>query len=289
MPKKKKQQIISCMIISVVLFAALFLVSFRTRADVPGRQPVEIVIFGDSMIGEVRDERSIPALLREELGKNVYNGAFSGTCAARIEPQDRLDYARDMYSLAELSRSAYSGDFGVQRSIVMKESNTELFAEALDGLDGIDFKRVDVIVIQQGLNDYHAGVPIENPEAPYDDRTFLGTLRTAVSLFRKANPAVRIVLLSPGYAWYLERGQTCEELNFGGGVLEDYVNAELRLSEELDLEFIDVYHDLYSHGEWEDWRIYTREGLHPNDDGRRAIANRLAEQLRHNQPEPNGF
>lgn len=289
MPEKNKQQTILCMIISAVLFAALFFVSFRARADAPGRQPADVVIFGDSVIGEARDEGSIPALLSGKLGKNVYNGAFSGTCAARIEARDRLDYARDMYSLAELSRSAYSGDFGVQRSIVMKESNTEHFAEALEGLDGIDFKRVDVIVIQQGLNDYHAGVPIEDPEAPYDDRTFLGALRTAVNLFRKANPAVRIVLLSPGYAWYLDRGQTCGELDFGGGVLEDYVNAEMRLSAELDLEFIDLYHELYPHEEWEDWRIYTREGLHPNDDGRRAIADRLAEQLLRNRPGSDGF
>lgn len=289
MPKKEKQKTILCMIISAVLFIALFFASFRTRADAPGRQPAEIVIFGDSVIGEARDERSIPALLSEKLGKNVYNGAFSGTCAARIRERDRLDYARDMYSLAELSRAAYTGDFGVQRSLFMKESNTELFAETIEGLDGIDFKGVDVIVMQQGLNDYHAGVPIEDPEAPYDDRTFLGALRTAVSLFRKANPAVRIVLLSPGYTWYLDREQTCGELDFGGGVLEDYVNAEMRLSAEMELEFIDIYHGLYLHEEWDDWKIYTREGLHPNDAGRRAIADRLAEQLLYHQPEPDGF
>ncbi len=268
------------MVVSALLFAALFLVSFRTREDSLERQPVDIVVFGDSVFGEIRDETAIPALLQEVLGKDVYNGAFGGTCAARIEEERRLDHTKDVYSLAELARAVYSGDFGVQQSVIMKESNTEYFAEVVDGLDGIDFAGVDIFVIQQGLNDYHAGVPIENAEAPYDDRTFLGALRTAVRALRKVNPEARIALLTPVYTWYRTPGLTCEEADYGGGILEDYVKAELRLAEELDLEVIDVYHDFFPHATWEDWRLYSRDGLHPNEAGREMIVERIAEALR---------
>lgn len=261
------------------LFAALFLVSFRPRESFTDRQPISIVIFGDSIFGEIRDEEAVPARLEEILGKSVYNGAFGGTCAARVEPERRLDYARDVFSLAELAKSAESGDFGVQQSISMRESNTEYFGDVIDGLDAIDFSGVEIIVIQQGLNDYHAGVPIENPDEPYDERTFMGAVRSAVRSFRRVNPQARIVMITPVYTWYIVSGKTCEETDNGGGVLEDYVNADLRLAEELDLEVIDVYHDFYTHEEWEDWRLYSRDGLHPNETGRKMLTERIAEGL----------
>lgn len=266
-------------IVAGALFAALFLVSFRPRESFTDRQPVSIVIFGDSIFGEIRDEEAVPARLEEILGKSVYNGAFGGTCAARVEPERRLDYARDVFSLAELAKSAEAGDFGVQQSVSMRESNTEYFGDVIDGLDAIDFSGVEIIVIQQGLNDYHAGVPIENPDEPYDERTFMGAVRSAVRSFRRVNPQARIVMITPVYTWYIVSGKTCEETDNGGGVLEDYVNADLRLAEELDLEVIDVYHDFYTHEEWEDWRLYSRDGLHPNETGRKMLTERIAEGL----------
>lgn len=265
--------------IAAALFAVLFLASFRPREKSIARQPVDIVVFGDSIFGEVRDEQAVPAQLQKILGQSVYNGAFGGTCAARTEQEGRLDYTRELFCLAELAKSVESGDFGAQQSVIMRESNTEYFGDVVDGLDVIDFSGVGTILIQQGLNDYHSGAPIENPEAPCDERTFMGALRMAVRSFRKVNPKVRIVIITPAYTWYTTSGKTCEETDYGGGILEDYVNAELRLAEELDLEVIDVYHDFYPHEEWEDWKIYSRDGLHPNESGREMLTERIAKQL----------
>ncbi len=61
--------------------------------------------------------------------------------------------------------------------------------------------------------------------------------------------------------------------------MEKYVEATLKTAEGLDVESIDLYHDFYSHEEWEDWQRYTKDGVHPNDMGRTMIAQRLAEYL----------
>lgn len=273
------RQKILCGVIAAALFVVLLLVSYRPREALTARQPVDIVIFGDSVFGEVRDEQAVPAQLQKVLGQSVYNGAFGGTCAARTESEGRLDYTRELFCLAELAKSVESGDFGVQQSVIMRESNTEYFGDVIDGLDTIDFSGVGTILIQQGLNDYHAGVPIENPDSPYDERTFMGAVRAAVRSFRKVNPKARIVIITPAYTWYIISGKTCEETDNGGGVLEDYVNADLRLAEELDLEVIDVYHDFYPHEKWEDWGLYSRDGLHPNEIGREMLTERIAERL----------
>lgn len=280
MDRKEILQKILYSFIAAASFAVLFLFSFRTREDFTARHPVDIVVFGDSVLGEIRDEEAVPAQLAALLGQDVYNGAFGGTCAARVDQERRLDYTREVFSLAELVKSVESGDFGVQQSAVMRESNTEYFGDVIDELDAIDFSGVGTFLIQQGINDYQAGVPIENPEDPYDERTFTGALRTAVRSFRKANPRAHIIIVTPVYAWYLVSGKTCEELDNGGGILEDYVNAELRLAKELDLEVIDVYHDFYPHEKWEDWEICSRDGVHPNETGRRMLAEKIAGRLR---------
>jgi len=264
---------------AVLLFLVLLGTSFHGRAEKTERRAVQIVTFGDSVFGEIRDDTAVPAQLQELLGKTVYNAALGGTCMARQDTEKRLDYTKDSMSLAGLAKAVWAEDFGVQQAARIRESNTQYFPEVIDGLEAVDFGQVETILIQQGLNDYHAGAPMDNPEDPYDEYTFLGALRSAVRAFRKANPKIRIVLITPTYTWYTFTGQTCEEADQGGGVLEDYVEAELRTAQELAIEAVDVYHDFFPHDVWEDWELYTRDGLHPNETGRRMLAEKLAEVL----------
>lgn len=272
-------RIITYCVVSVLLFGLLFWFTYSDGTENAGTQTVEIVAFGDSVLGEIRDETAVPVLLEEKIGKTVYNAAMGGTCIARMEEDRRLDYPKGALSFVGLSKAFLAGDFGVQQSIKFRESNMEYFAEVIEGLRSIDAKEVEIVLIQQGLNDYHAGTPIENPENPYDEYTFLGAIRTGVEALRKVNPDVRIVIITPTYTWYTFTGLTCEESDNGGGVLEDYVNAELEVARQLGVEVVDVYHDFFPHDTWEDYTLYTRDGLHPNEAGRQMLAERIAEVL----------
>ena len=267
-------------VIGAVMFFLLFSLTFRSRSDFSQRQQVEIVAFGDSVFGEVRNETAVPAQVGALIGKTVYNAALGGTCASRQDVDRRLDRAKDSLSLVGLAVAMGAEDFGVQQSARLRESNMEYFPEVIDGLEGIDFNKVQIILIQHGINDYHAGTLIDNPENPYDVYTFLGAIRRAVAAFRGKNPQVRIVLVTPAYTWYTATGLTCEETDQGGGVLEDYVNAEIRLGEELGIEVVDLYHDCLPHENWWDWETYTRDGLHPNEAGRKLLSQKIAEALK---------
>jgi len=259
-------------------FAALFFFTFPGRAERAQLQ-YEVVTFGDSLFGETRDETAIPMLLQTLTERSVYNAALGGTCGARTVSERRLDYGKSSLSLVGLTKAVEADDFGPQQAARIRESATEYFSQAIDGLEQVDFSQVEMVLIEHGLNDYHVGVPIENPEDPYDEYTFLGALRSAVSALRGRNPQLRIVLVTPTYTWYLATGQTCQEMDQGGGVLEDYVDAMHRAAWELDLEIIDVYHDFLPHEEWEDWQLYTRDGVHPNEAGRYRLAEKIAEEL----------
>jgi len=58
------------------------------------------------------------------------------------------------------------------------------------------------------------------------------------------------------------------------------VNAEIAAAEELGIEIIDIYHDLYPHEEWEDWMLYSVDGLHPNEAGRVLLAQVITDYFR---------
>lgn len=269
-----------CGAVAVLLSLVLFLLFFKAVQGHSKEQEADIIVFGDSVFGEVRDGTAVPARLEVLLGRKVYNTAFGGTCATRIEKDEPLDYTRGTFSLVALAKAVEADDFGVQQSVIMRESNTEYFEEVIDGLEKLDFSKVDIFLIQQGLNDYQVGVPVDDPDNPYDEHTFLGALRVAVNSLKKASPEARIVIVTPLYTWYTATGVTCETADYGGGILEDYVNAEISLARELGIEVIDVYHDLFPHTKWEDWEVYSRDGMHPNEAGREKMAQRIAEYLR---------
>lgn len=278
MKGKVQTRIILYGMISVLLFGAAYGVSFPVRSSEKSLTP-EIVVLGDSIFGQVRDETCVSAQLSELLGVEVFNGAMGGTCLSRVDFDRRLGYTKDSLSLVGLSKAIVTDDFGSQQATRIRQSATEYFPEVIDGLESIDFSSVEVLVIQYGLNDYHAQSPIDNDEDPYDEYTFGGALRRALSLLQEAYPNMRIVLLTPTYSWYTAEDLTCEEKDLGYGILEDYVNAELEIAEELNVEIMDLYHDFYPHEQWSDWSRYTWDGMHPNEEGRRLLAETVAEYL----------
>lgn len=268
--------------IAAVTFASLFFFTFYRWSDRIERSQVQIVVFGDSLCGMARNETSIPVQVGELMGMTVFNGAFGGTCVCRTD-EERLDRYGDSLSLIGLAKAIVADDFGVQQSLKIRGNGTEYFEGAVDGMERIDFSAVELLLIMHGLNDYYSGVPIRNEKDPYDEYTFLGALRSSLEYFRRVNPGMRIVLVTPTYTWYLGTEQTCEEYDAGNGVQEDYIRAEMELAQELGIEVVDVYHDVYTHENWSDWALYTIDGVHPNEDARYLLAGIIAEYLKQSQ------
>jgi lysophospholipase L1-like esterase len=130
-------------------------------------------------------------------------------------------------------------------------------------------------------------VPMDNPDDLYDTHTFAGAIRSSVKNLKAVNPDMNIVLVTPTYTWYRGSEITCEEYNPGGGVLADYVEKEIETADMLGIDIIDLYSDFYSHDSWEDWEKYTNDGMHPNETGRRMIADALCSYIVQNSTENN--
>lgn len=280
--KKRNKETIAYSVTAVLVFVLLFVLTFRDRGEAQEKITVPYVIMGDSIYGECRDETSIPALLSEKLGGTVFNGALGGTSMGRLDEEMRLANTKDCLSMQALSQAIVTEDFGIQQTVRSREAVTEYFEQAINELERIDFEAVEILFIGHGVNDYHNGTVIYDEAAPYDPYTFTGALRGTIEMLREKYPDMRIILLTPPYTWYPYQQPpelTCEEYNLGGGVLEDYVNAEIGLARSMDVEIIDLYHDFYPHEQWSDWQIYSRDGLHPNAEGNKLIADKIYEYL----------
>lgn len=266
------------------VFLILALLPQLLASQREARVQAQVLFLGDSLVGQYRDETSIPALVAALLDETVANGAFGGTAMSQQNRDYRDAYYWDGLSFAQLSRAIAAQDFGQQQTIRTKDYVTMHFGEIVDELDELDLTSVQTVIISYGMNDYTTGSPIANPENPEDPYTMEGAMRLGIRYLRQSYPQLRIIFISPTYCWFVNSqgttNDTCETSDFGGGRMEDYVEAQRRVARECGVEFVDLYHEYYPHEEYGDWQLYTHDGIHPNEAGREKIAATLAELLR---------
>lgn len=275
--RKISSRKIAYVVVALLILCGCFL-GYAKATEVPKKQ-VDILFLGDSLIGQYRDETSIPYLVGELLGMSSYNGAFGGTSMAKLNTESKTSYQKDGLTLPSLARAISYDEFRVQQATTIRESATEHFPQVVDELEQIDFEALKYLIIEYGTNDYFAGVPVENPEDAYDEYTFAGALRSSLEILRKSLPDVQIILISPTYNWYLNTVENCENKDFGGGYLLEYVNAVSEIAEEYDVWYVDVYTDFYPLKAHEEALIYTEDGVHPNEDGRVKIAHAIVDYI----------
>lgn len=158
----------------------------------------------------------------------------------------------------------------------------DYFPESVEGLNRLSEEQVRVLIIEHGVNDYLSGCPVDNKEDPYDTYTYGGALRTCLKLLQENYPKLRIVLVTPTYCWLLAEEKTCEQKDYGQGILEEYVNTELAIAEKFGVEVVDNYHDsgIGKNKTFEEWQEYTQDGIHLNEAGRALVAEKIVEAIK---------
>lgn len=258
------------------------------------KQEYPIVVLGDSVIGNRFDGEGIPSYLSRELGVPVLNGGFGGTRASFPAEETYPHSVGSYLSLVKLAEAIACRDFSVQKAqIAYGEHYLNILPETLDyfsntikELDRVDYSRVNYMIIEHGTNDYNTGQRLDNPEDPYDVKTYGGALRYSIEALQEAYPDMRLILMSPTWCYIWIDGQRVdsEEADFGGGYLEEYVDLEGKIAEEYGLYFLDNYHN--SEVRELTQEQYYFDGLHLNGEGQKKIAEEIAAFIR--QIEKNG-
>lgn len=230
-------------------------------SDYPDLSRWCIVFFGDSILEYNAGSYSVPGVVGGLTGAQIYNCGQGGTPAA------------------EDSESILSFNRMVAHFLEQDTSNLEGMNNYIQGLreymQGEHDGKKYCFVLNFGLNDYFGGRPVDNTEDSYDVGTYAGALRTGIRTLKEAYPEAEILLMTPTYTIYFSEGE--EKLSERGGVLTDYVDAALRVAEDMDVYCINNYAD--SGIDADSQGQYLADGCHPNEKGAFLLGGHIVEEM----------
>ena len=242
-----------------------------------------VVAFGNAPFADAGETGNDLASLIEDLsGAVVYNCSVADSYLAASEPtfdasKDPMD-AFNFYWLATLATldntSIYDSAFAKMGDNIPEDAK-----EAFDTLTTLDFNTVDVITVMYDASDYLDGRYIYNPENYTDIQSFYGNLCAGIDLIQKTYPHIRIIVMSPTYAYAVNKD--------GEYVSSDlYLYAEHPLSRySMMLEqgaanyvvsFVENFYGTINELNADE---FLEDNLHLNDAGRRKVAQRFVHAL----------
>lgn len=220
-----------------------------------------MVFFGDSVFEYNAGSRSVPGVVEGLSGAQVYNCSKGGTSATE-NPRALMSLNRMITCFLEQDTEGLDEDnnFLIGLRDYMQESHED--------------KKL-CFVVMFGLNDYFGGHPVENPEDSYDIGSYAGALRTGISTLKAAYPDAEILVLAPTYTAEFSGGT--EKNSEVGGILTDYVDATVRVAEEMGVHCINNYADSGINADSQE--KYLADGTHPNETGAFLLGTQIIEYM----------
>jgi lysophospholipase L1-like esterase len=226
---------------------------------------------GDSIVANDYVGDEINEMLSRELGEEVFNAGFGGTCISNHNIEHYDANGTESLVLEELVNSIVTNDFAIQMEAIHRAALFEYYEDRLKTISQIDFNKTHTLIIEHCVNDYVLQI---SPKQVGEN------LKKTIILLKETYPALRILVSSPTYCYIEQNGQKlyCDTTELGPYVLEEYILEEQRVCEELDVIFVDNYHqDIITR---ETMDAYYLDGLHLNETGRQFMADNILAALK---------
>lgn len=239
-----------------------------------------IVFFGNAPFADDRASKdNLVSMIADETGAAVYNCSISGSHLSSQNyafeaDTDPLD-AYSFYWLATLMTTGANSDYFNRAAEQLGENTPDEADEVYEMLTTVDFSTVDVAVIMYDASDYLSGRYMYNDQNLTDITCFTGNLEAGIELLKEYYPNMRIIVLSPTYAYAVVDGKYVSSDIYSIGtldVLSTYVIKECESSSRQGVTFVD---NLYGTITEDNADKYLSDNLHLNQKGRRLVAERL--------------
>lgn len=252
---------------------------------IKGTKSDNIVVFGNAPFADDRDSKdNLANLIADASGAKVYNCSISNSYLASRWPHfDSAEKPMDAYCFYWLSVLACTGaNIGYYESAaeVLGDATPPEAAEVVEILTTLDFNEVDTIAIMYDATDYLMGHEMYDDANPTNIRYFTGNLEAGIELFQRTFPHIRIIVMSPTYAFALdENGEyvSSDIYRYGGmDVLSTYVIKQCESCASRSVSFID---NLYGTITEDNASSYLTDHLHLNTEGRKLVTERFMHVL----------
>ncbi len=229
----------------------------------------QILVLGDSIWGNYRDETGIAARVEYYMGlldkqAKVYNAAIGGTRATIDLDDNEWEFGPGSDNSLAKMISILSGDTSADL-LQGKAAYTDM-VEAMEVLSDID-----VVILAYGMNDFLSQAMDNNSDRPW---TGFGTaMVSGVKGIRRVCPDAEILLITPTYATYF----SIPVQNQGAKALYNYASLVCDVARGQETLCMDAYNnmgmDAYTAEE------YLEDGVHLNEKGRDLYARHVVSCL----------
>lgn len=240
-----------------------------------------ILCLGNNPFSDERGEDGLAARIAEKTNATVYDCSFPDSSAACKYAEYNPEYTKDHFNFYYVTEFLRTKQFTAIESIAKDEPDPK-YLEAVEVMKSVDMSKVDVMIIMYDTTDYEIGTPSDNPDNPDDVTAWTGGLRVTLNKIKESWPYIRIFVMSPTYAEYKDENgeiQSGTIHDLGNGAVPHYVQKEIDAVAGVGgVSFIDNYYGTINE---DNYKQYMQEESHYNNDGREALADRIAYVINH--------
>jgi len=247
-----------------------------------------IAFFGDSIIGNLNDHTGICKLIESKTGATVHNCAFGGSRMA-YRYGDNLQYTYwNALSGVELMKAIATNTWTAQETAVENMTGgLPYFADRLTAVKAIDFSKVEIILWEYGTNDFSTEVMLSNDDDSTDMYAFKNAYKAAIEAILTAYPNILLIPITPTWRFWDDDGEylydsnthTTDDYDGTARLLTAFVEIINSVSKAYQLPVIDDYYTLGANRFTRLAYFDSTDGVHPNANGRKRIAEHIVSQL----------
>lgn len=230
---------------------------------------------------EKESDTGVCNIVEELTGATVYNCAFPSSTVSSHESEYSAEaYAWDAFGLYWIASALCQDNMVIYDQLA--EAMPSLHSDVvppLETIKSLDMSKIDILAIMYDGFDYQNARRVNNDDDPMDKTTYLGAFNSAIDMFQEAYPHIRIIVMSPTYCFGL--GSQNEYISsdiqsYGNEFLSTY---SIKLSEAAYQQSVSFVDNLYGTIHEDIAPEYLTDHLHLNEEGRKLVAERLADAI----------
>lgn len=238
---------------------------------------LHILFLGNGSLADDKDSDSNMAnIIQKKTGASVYNCAIPGSYMAMKNTTYKDSFIYDAFSFYNLCTIFTVGN---TETISWAERDLGGLPEdveyPLELLQSIDYDELDVLCIYYDGADYLDGRPSYHIDKETDPTIFCGALSAGLDLIQEFLPNVRIIVMSPTYAYVVDEDGKYSS-SFNTDILEEplsnYIGLQSQICMEHHVSFVDnFYGSIYE----EIADDYLKDNILLNEKGHELVSDRF--------------